>query len=119
MPGFQLGRSKGRGETSQEMASPKDLDLSGLSLTELRQLSDHVEGEIADRQEAGRRWLRQHGLVEKRGSQYRNPRNAAETWSGKGKRPAWVERALAEGHTLESLTTETDQDLPTRGRRGL
>jgi DNA-binding protein H-NS len=100
------------------MASPKDIDLSHLSLTELRKLSDRVGGEISDRQEAGKRWLRQHGLVEKRGPLYRNPRNAAETWSGKGKRPAWVERALAEGRTLESLVTETDQDLPTHSRRG-
>ena len=100
------------------MASPKDLDLSQLSLTELRQLSDRVETEIADRQEAGKRWLRQHGLVEKRGPLYRNPRNAAETWSGKGKQPSWVERALAEGYTLESLASGTDQDLPTRARRG-
>jgi DNA-binding protein H-NS len=99
------------------MASPKDLDLSQLSLTELRQLSERVDGEIADRQEAGKRWLRQHGLIEKRGPFYRNPRNAAETWSGKGKQPAWVERALAEGHTLASLASETDQDLPTRSPR--
>jgi len=99
------------------MASPKDLDLSQLSLTELRQLSGHVENAIADRQEAGKRWLRQHGLVEKRGPLYRNPRNAAETWSGKGKQPIWVERALAEGYTLASLAAETDQDLPTLNRR--
>ena len=99
------------------MASPKDLDLSQLSLTELRQLSGRVESEIADRQEAGKRWLRQHGLVEKRGPLYRNPRNAAETWSGKGKQPVWVDRALAEGYTLASLASETDQDLPTHSRR--
>jgi DNA-binding protein H-NS len=99
------------------MASPKDLDLSRLSLTELRQLSNRVESEISDRQEAGKRWLRQHGLVETRGPLYRNPRNAAETWSGKGNQPVWVERALAEGYTLASLASETDQDLPTRARR--
>jgi hypothetical protein len=99
------------------VAKPKDLELSHLTLHELRQLSDRVESEIADRQEAGRRWLRQHGLVEKRGPLYRNPRNAAETWSGKGKRPAWLEHALSEGYTLESLAAETDEDLPTRRRR--
>jgi DNA-binding protein H-NS len=99
------------------MASPKDLDLSQLSLTELRELSGRVDTEIADRQEAGKRWLRQHGLVEKRGPLYRNPRNAAETWSGKGKQPTWVQRALAEGHTLASLASDADQDLPTPSRR--
>lgn len=99
------------------MASPKDLDLSHFSLLELRQLANHVESEISSRQEEGKRWLRQHGLVERRGPLYRNPRNAAETWSGKGKQPTWVERALAEGYSLESLATETDQDLPTHSRR--
>ena len=99
------------------MANPKDLDLSQLSLAELRDLADRVESEISGRQEAGRRWLRQHGLVERQGPLYRNPRNAAETWSGKGKQPAWVTRALAEGYTLESLATETDHDLPTRSHR--
>jgi DNA-binding protein H-NS len=99
------------------MANSKDLDLSPLSLTELRQLADRVESEISRRQEEGKRWLRQHGLVERRGPLYRNPRNAAETWSGKGEQPAWVEHALAEGYTLASLATETDQDLPTRSRR--
>jgi DNA-binding protein H-NS len=83
----------------------------------LRQLAGRVESEIAERQEAGKRWLRQHGLVEKRGPLYRNPRNAAETWSGKGKRPVWVERALAEGHTLASLASEIDPDLPAPSRR--
>ena len=55
-------------------------------------------------------------IVEKRGPLYRNPRNAAETWSGKGKRPAWVERSLAEGYTLASLASEVDPDLPARSR---
>jgi DNA-binding protein H-NS len=34
---------------------------------------------------------------------YRNPKNAAETWSGRGRYPAWVRDALAAGATLESL----------------
>jgi len=99
------------------MAEPNDLDLSRLTLAELRRLADRVEREIFERREAGQRWLRQHGLVERRGPLYRNPRNAAETWSGKGKQPTWVDHALAEGYTLESLATETDQDLPTRSGR--
>jgi DNA-binding protein H-NS len=118
MDGWIPPRKPGGGETSQAMTDPKDLDLSKLSLAELRQLSDRVENEISERREAGKRWLRQYGLVERRGPLYRNPSNAAETWSGKGKQPAWVEHALAEGYTLESLATETDQDLPTHSRRG-
>jgi hypothetical protein len=34
---------------------------------------------------------------------YRNPSNPILTWSGRGKRPAWVNEALASGMTLEDL----------------
>jgi DNA-binding protein H-NS len=99
------------------MADWRDLDLSRLSLTDLRQLEARLLRELADRQAAGRRWLREHGLVEKPRRLYRNPHNAAETWSGHGQRPAWVEQALAEGRTLESLAEVMDPDLPARSRR--
>ena len=36
-------------------------------------------------------------------AKYRNPDNPALTWSGRGKRPAWVNEALAAGKTLEDL----------------
>jgi DNA-binding protein H-NS len=96
------------------LADPKQLDLASLSLVEIKQLVARMQAEIAMRQEEGRRWLQEHsrGLVERRGPMYRNPRNARETWSGRGKQPAWVDRALAEGHTLESLQADTDRDLP-------
>ena len=34
---------------------------------------------------------------------YRNPENEAETWTGRGRKPKWVESALASGNTIESL----------------
>ena len=34
---------------------------------------------------------------------YRNPKNAAEVWSGRGRNPGWITKALAAGATLESL----------------
>lgn len=34
---------------------------------------------------------------------YRNPRNAQETWSGRGRKPKWVEQALSDGKKLEDL----------------
>jgi DNA-binding protein H-NS len=95
----------------------KQLDLSVLSLRELKQLQQRIGREISQRQEEGRRWLREHsgGLVEKRGPVYRNPHNSAETWSGRGKQPDWVAQALTEGHSLESLTKDlgaSDDFLP-------
>lgn len=34
---------------------------------------------------------------------YRNPENAGETWTGRGRRPKWVEEALSKGKSLKSL----------------
>lgn len=34
---------------------------------------------------------------------YVNPENPDETWSGRGRRPRWVNDALAAGRTLEDL----------------
>ncbi|MEM6741917.1 MAG: H-NS histone family protein [Pseudomonadota bacterium] len=34
---------------------------------------------------------------------YRNPEDASQTWSGRGRRPQWVKDAEAKGSTLESL----------------
>ena len=34
---------------------------------------------------------------------YRNPDNPAETWSGRGHRPRWLEAQLATGKTLADL----------------
>jgi len=34
---------------------------------------------------------------------YRNPHNERETWSGRGKKPKWVERELVTGATMEQL----------------
>ena len=36
-------------------------------------------------------------------SAYVNPENSDETWSGRGRRPRWVNDALAAGRTLEDL----------------
>lgn len=34
---------------------------------------------------------------------YRNPADPAQTWSGRGKRPRWVQAQIDAGKTLESL----------------
>jgi DNA-binding protein H-NS len=100
----------------------KGIDLTKLSLEELKALAQDVEVEVVGRREAERsRVLSQMrelagsvGMTledfvrgEKRGvavaAKYRNPDNPALTWSGRGKRPAWVNEALASGRTLEDL----------------
>lgn len=34
---------------------------------------------------------------------YRNPDNASETWTGRGRKPKWVEAALASGKSLDDI----------------
>jgi len=34
---------------------------------------------------------------------YRNPKNAEETWAGRGNRPRWLTAALKSGKKLESF----------------
>lgn len=99
------------------------IDLSKLSLEELQSLARDIETEIVGRREAEReRVLNQ--MRELAGSlgmtleevvrgergkgspvqaKYRHPENPALTWSGRGKRPAWVNEALDSGKTLEDL----------------
>lgn len=34
--------------------------------------------------------------------QYRNPQNASQEWTGRGRQPGWVEELLAAGKNLQS-----------------
>jgi DNA-binding protein H-NS len=35
---------------------------------------------------------------------YRNPDNPSQTWTGAGRKPAWITEALSSGKTLEDFT---------------
>jgi len=98
------------------MADPKQIDLDPLTIAELELLAKRVGQEIARKRAAGREWLQQHGtrIVEADAPKYQNPNNAAQTWSGKGKQPRWVEEVLAQGHTLESLCTDDIRPISRR-----
>src|SRR5215213_5673616 len=39
---------------------------------------------------------------------YRNPVDPSQTWSGRGKQPAWVKRLLQAGTKLEQLVIEEE-----------
>jgi DNA-binding protein H-NS len=68
--------------------------------------------EVVQAPEEARRLVRRRvGLIEGAGPKYRNPDNPSETWSGKGNRPLWVETALAEGKSLESLEIHDDRPV--------
>ncbi|RME59368.1 H-NS histone family protein [Candidatus Parcubacteria bacterium] len=44
---------------------------------------------------------------------YRNPDNPAETWTGRGRKPKWVEEALNQGKTLDDLLIRSNNGTET------
>lgn len=101
------------------------MDLSSYSFSELLELAKKVSAEIADREREEKNKARAqiielaklHGLsVEevlvtgKSGvarkpvePKYQNPANPSQQWTGRGRKPAWVEGLLAQGKTLAEL----------------
>jgi DNA-binding protein H-NS len=99
------------------------IDLNSMSRAELVKLRADVEkaiSSLADRErkkarEAAERAAAEHGfsLAELTGgtvsakrskgktpAKYRNPANPSQTWSGRGRRPAWINSAAAAGRDL-------------------
>ncbi len=90
----------------------KEFDFSLFTDRQLELMVRQAEREIVKRRQDARRLVRRRGgLIEGAGPRYGNPENPAETWSGKGKRPSWVEAALAEGKSLESLEIADDRPV--------
>jgi DNA-binding protein H-NS len=113
------------------MAKSSNVDLSKLSIEELEILVKDAQAEINARREAERervfgqmrelaaslgltledvvRQQRAKGGADKGGAggsaqpKYRHPSDPNLTWSGRGKRPAWIAEALAAGKSLEDL----------------
>lgn len=102
----------------------RDIDLNVLSLTELKQLEKNVAKAIAsfeDRRKAEARTAaeavaKEHGfslgdLVDATSSRkraatapkYRHPENPEITWSGRGRKPAWIVEGLDAGKSLEDF----------------
>ncbi len=102
------------------------LDMSDFTIDQLQELRDAVEHRLRvledERREAGFQALEeiahQHGLSKtevaarfggKRGKaprsapKYRDPDDPSQTWTGRGRRPKWVEDRLARGGALEDL----------------
>jgi DNA-binding protein H-NS len=47
---------------------------------------------------------------------YQNPKNPAETWSGRGKQPHWVQAQLEAGERLEYLLIARPRRSPAAGK---
>jgi DNA-binding protein H-NS len=103
----------------------ENMDLSKLSIAELRALEARVSGLVEKAQKREREaaieriYAVAHGLkmplktilasganstkTSRKGNKYQDPKNPANTWVGKGARPAWLKAALAVGVALDSL----------------
>lgn len=94
------------------------VDLSDYNLGELKGLLFEVgqaikarqHRDVAEARERIMRIARTTGLPPERlldGAavlpRYRNPDDASQTWSGRGRQPKWVAEALAAGRTLDEL----------------
>jgi len=103
--------------------------LDGMSHRDLLDLKQRIDAAIVARRDADKAELRQkiealaqqHGLSGRdlvgkhRPRQprrpaaaasavvYRNPKNPAQTWSGRGRHPGWITAALATGIRIDSL----------------
>jgi DNA-binding protein H-NS len=104
-----------------------NIDLSKLSIEELQALKQEIESEVVNRREAEKEkvlnqmrelagslgmsleeLVRQEGIASGGGGapaavKYRHPENPALTWSGRGKRPSWLNEALSGGKGLEDF----------------
>ena len=95
------------------MADQKPFDFSLFSDAQLLDLARQVDREILRRRRDARQLVRERGgIFEGEAPRYRNPLNSAQTWSGRGKQPAWVSLALESGMKLEDL--ERDDNRPVK-----
>jgi DNA-binding protein H-NS len=102
------------------------MDISTLSFTELVALKSDVENEIKRRESEEKSKAKKQiielakayglsveevlgkvggGAVRKPvEAKYRHPENAELTWTGRGRKPVWVQELLTAGKTLEDLS---------------
>jgi DNA-binding protein H-NS len=104
------------------------VDLSGYTLSELKGLQHDVERAIKERQQQELQKAREQILAiaqeagvsveellagpvrkaKKEGGQkvaprYRNPKDSAQTWTGRGRQPRWIAEGLASGKKLDDF----------------
>lgn len=103
------------------------IDLTGLSAKELKQLANDIKVRILEAEREARQsaYVEMLAIADKHGLQfdevialhggkprksgtkvapkYANPEDPSQTWSGRGRKPAWVHAALEAGKSVEDL----------------
>ncbi|SHJ24489.1 DNA-binding protein H-NS [Palleronia salina] len=98
------------------------IDLEKMSREELESLKKDIDKALAsletrrkaEARAAAEKAAREHGFslddivkAEKKGSKsppkYRNPEDPRATWTGRGRQPAWIKDALAQGKSLDDF----------------
>ncbi len=100
------------------------MDLSNLSLAQLRQLQADISKQMKTREQAELTSAREQilaiaqsigvsvkdlvgtGIRAKTGTvavRYRNPNNASQQWTGRGRQPNWVKEWAAAGKSMDLL----------------
>ncbi|MDQ5768133.1 H-NS histone family protein [Thiothrix subterranea] len=100
-----------------------NVDISNLSVAELEKLKGSIDSAIANRRDGELLSLREaiEDMVDRSGftleevievmqarpakkrivkAKYSNPNNPEQTWSGRGRKPGWVEEWISTGHDL-------------------
>ena len=100
------------------------MDLSNLSSAELRDLQEKIKTELKQRESQDRAKAREQilaiaqsvgmpvkdliasGIRAKSGTvapRYRNPADASQQWTGRGRQPKWVKQWLDAGNAIDGL----------------
>lgn len=98
------------------------IDLDAMSLSELRDLKNKVDRAINSYEDRRRKEAlnaielaaREHGFnlseltgvkisKSKVAAKYANPEDSTQTWSGRGRKPRWVQEHLDSGKSIEDL----------------
>lgn len=102
----ELTQVIGEKEKSEKVALAADIETlakeRGFSLTDILPLFPNLAPSIAPepQKKPAAKADRSGGTVPPK---YRNPANSAETWSGRGRKPAWMQAHLDAGGTPDQL----------------
>lgn len=80
-----------------QAAKDRDLKAARLAAEEAAAKFGFSLSEITGAGDGRRKYTRRMGAASAGAAKYRNPEDATQTWTGKGRQPAWFKAALEQG----------------------